>query len=527
MSINTLQWVDKYRPKIVDDIIGNLSEIEIIDKWLSVFKNPSTATKSFKNGLLISGVPGIGKTTTAHVLLKKHGFDVIEFNASELRTSKEICEKLSNILSGKSIKTIFNNDCRTGVIMDEVDGIESKKEYSTGDIIDYINYSENEYNKLIKIENKNNKVSTSTSKKKKQPQVFFNSMKKDPDEYKKKRCYNGVWVNKNPIILICNVINKNITPILKNVVHVKFNPPSDYDIYILLKKINDSENMGFNDIILNLIVPQCQSDNRRATYIMEQLSLHIRDENYNIDKSKVNTNTILKLIKNMGSKDLDIEIFQAINNIFTRNDLTPNQILLNFESDNNYVPFIIHENFIPFIDKNTNNSYIEKINLCIDYYDNLIESQIYKNDFFGNWEFLDYIGYFSCVAPNYIIHHNAKLKDTLQYTNYEKSALISKYNYRFYNLKSINSISKKLFIDITNFQMFASILIHAVFVETSFLPKILEICASYNLTFKDIEKTLKLSLLFDNYEKTYTKKFQKTLNSSYSIYNIQEVDDSD
>ncbi len=521
MSNNTVQWVDKYRPTKIEEIIGNDNEINQIKEWIQVFNNPSLATSSFKNGLLISGPPGIGKTTTAHVLLKYYGFDVVEFNASELRTSKEICEKLDLILSGKSIKTMFMSNSKTGVIMDEIDGIESKKEYSSNDIIDYINYSENEYNKLVKIDTKKDKPS-----KKKKTQIFFNSMKKNPEEFKKKRFHNGVWVNKNPIICICNFLNKNITPIIKNVIHIKFNPPTDYDLFKLLKRINDSENMGFSDIILNLIVPHCQSDNRRAIYIMEQLSLHLIGPDFKINPSKINTSHILKLIQNIGSKDYDIELYQAVNNIFTKNDLTTNDILLNFEADSNYVPFIIHENFIRYIDKNTNNTYMEKIDMCINYYDSLIQSQLYKSDFFGNWEFADYIGYLSCAVPNFIIK-NSKLKNTLNFTHFDKSALISKYNYRFYNLKSINRISKKLSIDITNFQIFSSVLVYVIFIDTSYQTNILEICAEHKLTFKDVEKTMKLSLLFDNYEKLYTKKFQKNLLSAYSVFNIECSDDSD
>ena len=122
---------------------------------------------------------------------------------------------------------------------------------------------------------------------------------------------------------------------------------------------------------------------------------------------------------------------------------------------------------------------------------------------------------------------NAKLKNTLVLSNFDKSALISKYNYRFYNLKSINRISKKLSIDITNFQVFSSVLVYVIFIDTSYQTNILEICAQHKLSFKDVEKTMKLSLLFDNYEKLYTKKFQKSLLTAYSAFNIECSDDSD
>ena len=102
-------WVDKYRPINVNDIIGNSNEIMLIRKWLNVFKT-NQPYKGFKNCILISGPPGIGKTSTVHILLKEQGYDIIEFNASELRTSKIISDKLETILSGKSIQMIFNKD---------------------------------------------------------------------------------------------------------------------------------------------------------------------------------------------------------------------------------------------------------------------------------------------------------------------------------------------------------------------------------------------------------------------------------
>ena len=166
-------WVDKYRPMNIDDIIGNTAEIALIRKWLNVFKTKK-AYKGFKNCVLISGPPGIGKTSTIHILLKECGYDVIEFNASELRTSKIISEKLETILSGKSIQMMFNKDIKTGVIMDEVDGIESRKEYSSNDIINYINYTENrEVAKLKKLKKKPKKT-------------------------------DKTYINRNPIICICN-----------------------------------------------------------------------------------------------------------------------------------------------------------------------------------------------------------------------------------------------------------------------------------------------------------------------------------
>ena len=145
-----LQWVDKYKPKTIIDIYGNQKSIEKISKWLDVFKNNKNIPINFKNAILISGPPGIGKTSISHILLKDKGFDPIEFNASELRTSKILVEKIENILSGRSIKTMFNKDIKTGIIMDEIDGIESRKECSASDKVDLIDNNNKKFKKKRK-----------------------------------------------------------------------------------------------------------------------------------------------------------------------------------------------------------------------------------------------------------------------------------------------------------------------------------------------------------------------------------------
>jgi len=512
-------WVEKYRPKTIDEIIGIKDEIANISKWLKVFREPHTAYKGFKNGILISGVPGIGKTTVAHVLLKHFDFDALEFNASELRTSKEICGKLETILSGKSIKTMFAPNSLTGIIMDEIDGIEAKKEYSANDIVDYLNYSENLYNKLVKEEERREKEESKPTKKKGVvlPIIPF---RRESVDLKKKQCHDGIWVNKNPIICICNVVNKNISNLLKHVHHFEFTPPSNYQILQLLKRVNTAENLGLSDVDLNIILPQCQNDNRRALYLLEQIA---------ISKQANAEHDVYDLVQNLGSKDIDIGLFDAIKEIFNSRKVDINKLLQCFEVDQNFVPFLIHENFVNYIDKNTHNSYSEKLDISLEYYDSLLTSQIFKNDIFGHWELSDYIGFFSCVIPNRIIK-GSKLKQLQQMTHFEKSALISKYNYRYYNLKSINSISKKLGIDIVNFQLVSSVIVESIFGNESnnLLEETIEYFTNKGLSFKQFEKAMKLSFHFEEYHKRYTKKLQKQLENIYLKHcKDKHIEDSD
>ena len=74
--------------------------------WLNRLHRPASLKTKFKhpgkNGLnttkalLITGPPGVGKTTSAHLCAKLEGYTVIELNASDVR-SKKLLEGATNI----------------------------------------------------------------------------------------------------------------------------------------------------------------------------------------------------------------------------------------------------------------------------------------------------------------------------------------------------------------------------------------------------------------------------------------------
>ena len=98
----------------------------------------------------------------------------------------------------------------------------------------------------------------------------FYAKKENKKTLKKNRITH---INKNPIICICNSVDKNLSGIMKEVIHIRFQSPNDVDIFKLLKKINDAEKLGINDMILQLIVPHCQSDFRR-TVCLEHIRIY-------------------------------------------------------------------------------------------------------------------------------------------------------------------------------------------------------------------------------------------------------------
>lgn len=87
-------WVEKYRPKTVDGyVFRDETQRRQIQNWIKEGTIPH---------LMLSGSPGIGKTTLAKLLLNEleiPEFDVLELNASRERGIGEIRERITNFIS--------------------------------------------------------------------------------------------------------------------------------------------------------------------------------------------------------------------------------------------------------------------------------------------------------------------------------------------------------------------------------------------------------------------------------------------
>lgn len=135
-------WTVKYAPSNITQLCGNKGQIQKLKNWLSNWFD--NAKKDFKvagpdgsgvfRAALISGPPGIGKTSAAHLVAKELGFDVLEKNASDVRSKSLLNSDVKSVLNNTSVVGFFKhkndadhnvNERRFCLIMDEVDGMSS------------------------------------------------------------------------------------------------------------------------------------------------------------------------------------------------------------------------------------------------------------------------------------------------------------------------------------------------------------------------------------------------------------------
>ena len=117
-------WVEKYKPTGTKNIIGqqgDRSNLKKLQNWLKGWDKhhgiaatgkplarppPWGASKddgAWAKAALLSGPPGVGKTTTSYLVAKEMGYEIMETNASDTRSKKALDTEISDAMSSKSV----------------------------------------------------------------------------------------------------------------------------------------------------------------------------------------------------------------------------------------------------------------------------------------------------------------------------------------------------------------------------------------------------------------------------------------
>ena len=148
-SGRTMLWTEKYRARKFTDLVGDERTHRDVLRWLKgwdpiVFPGNSrlkSSSKLIETGteprqprkiLLLTGLPGLGKTTLAHVCARQAGYEVVEINASDERSRDVVKGRIKDCVGTENVKGIsVKNGAATTrkigrpvcVVVDEVDGV--------------------------------------------------------------------------------------------------------------------------------------------------------------------------------------------------------------------------------------------------------------------------------------------------------------------------------------------------------------------------------------------------------------------
>ncbi|KFX93267.1 hypothetical protein O988_06890 [Pseudogymnoascus sp. VKM F-3808] len=148
----TPMWTEKYRARRFFDLVGDDRTHRDVLRWLKgwdpiVFPRsgkpkPTLSKKPGMDGepeekphrkiLLLTGPPGLGKTTLAHVCAMQAGYEIMEINASDDRSANVVKGRIRTSVGTESVKNVGAKP-KDGhkpkavrpvcVVVDEVDGV--------------------------------------------------------------------------------------------------------------------------------------------------------------------------------------------------------------------------------------------------------------------------------------------------------------------------------------------------------------------------------------------------------------------
>jgi len=372
------------------DVLNRTSILKEITSILESFEQRKMDI-NFKKGIYIYGSPGSGKTHFVTQLLCKLGYDVIRYDAGDVR-NKSLIESIAkdNISNRNVLDMMYGRVKKIAIVMDEIDGMNS------GD--------KGGINALIKL----------IRQKKTQKQRLEN-------------------MTMNPIICIGNYyMDKKIRDLMKVCYTFELKSPTQSQVQTLIERVIPENHMTlYKDVLLNYI----QGDIRKLNFV----------ERLYQTKSELLTHDVIQDIfkiktYNEDSKRMTATLFNSYIP-FSEHNLRMN------DTDRTIIALLWHENIVDHISHVCDNIKIPLYqtilkNICFaDYIDRItFQNQI--------WIFNEMSSLIKTFYSNKIYHtHIQQPVSTCTYEDIRFTKILTKYSTEYNNILFLNSLCLELNMD--------------------------------------------------------------------------------
>ena len=379
--------------------------------------------------ILISGPPGIGKTTMANIISRQCGYEPIIINSSDERTADKLITRIYDTTLMHNLNVNKSKPKPTCLILDEIDGISSdyQGKNSIKSIIDFIkngrlnkgilgrnkkevlsdldkniNYGNNinfiKFNKR-KNDNKENNFSDDDLS-------FEDKEKNEDDTYennnvKTKKNKQKNYSIKRPIICICNdLYAKQLILLRKEAFVINIKKADEKKVFDKMVFISKKEKLPIDRSVIKSICELTKYDIRACLNALQFISFN-KD---NFDLTMEITSDIDKL-KFICNKDFNENLFNIWNKIiYSSGDVIPlsyNYIRNLYNSSGEYNKIIegLFSNYLKIQNKNSLEDIEKRSELTelFSYEDYLSKKGI--NTIPGD------IHNYTCMSGNYINHY--------------------------------------------------------------------------------------------------------------------------
>jgi DNA polymerase III delta prime subunit len=372
----------------INSILNRNQQVSNIKQILGSFEQNKN-NPLFKKGIYICGDPGTGKTTFVINILKELNYDIVKYDAGDIRNKSVIDDITERNMSDKNIMSLFNKKVKKiAIIMDEIDGM------NNGD--------KGGINTLIKL------IRPKKTKKQKNEEVTM-----------------------NPIICIGNYrVDKKIKELMKVCNTVELKPPTALEI----------------NSIIQLLLPTVSDEIKTKIYEFVQGDLRKLNNLHNIYKSNpdIFNSTIIERYFQMKSYNDDTKkITQRLMNNYYNID---NHNSVMNETDRTSVGLLWHENIIDVLEKMDKKDsipfYIRQLdNICFaDYIDRItFQKQI--------WQFNEMSSLIKTMSNNKMYHEHFKKKPKYNPSEVRFTKVLTKYSTEYNNSLFIQNLCQQLGMD--------------------------------------------------------------------------------